>query len=177
MRGRSASSREREGRVSAFGLRTVPSSLGAVASPRPDPSNSPLARAPDAAAEVRGFAFASYACRAGRRRGRRDGGDCTSVDRVHRTYLDCGAKEQPRRAPARRSLENSCSMSLAPSRPDSTPVCSATTGEQQIQFGTHLLLVRVGNAAEADVLAAARTRTEVPRARETTAAEARHVHQ
>jgi hypothetical protein len=50
-------------------------------------------------------------------------------------------------------------------------------GEQQIQFGTHLLLLRVGNAAEAHVLAAARTRAEVPRARETTAAEAGNVHQ
>jgi hypothetical protein len=50
-------------------------------------------------------------------------------------------------------------------------------GEQQIQFGTHLLLLGVGNAAEADVLAAAPTRTEVPRARETAAAEAGNVHQ
>src|SRR4051794_19851323 len=104
-------------------------------------------------------------------------GDCRSVDRVHRTYLDSGAEERPRGAPARHLLENSCSMSLAPSRPHSTPVCSGTMGEQQIQFGTHLLLLRVRSAAEAYVLAAARTRTEVPRARETTAAEARHVHQ
>jgi hypothetical protein len=50
-------------------------------------------------------------------------------------------------------------------------------GEQQIQFGTHLLLLRVGNAAAGYVLAAARTGTEVPRARETTAAEAGNVHQ
>jgi hypothetical protein len=50
-------------------------------------------------------------------------------------------------------------------------------GEQQIHFGTHLLLLRVGNAAEAYALAAARTRTEVARARETTAAEAGNVHQ
>jgi hypothetical protein len=56
-------------------------------------------------------------------------------------------------------------------------MCSGTMGEQSIQFDTHLLLVRVGNAAEAYVLAAARTRTEVPRAEETTAAEAGHVHQ
>jgi hypothetical protein len=68
-------------------------------------------------------------------------------------------------------------MSRAPSRPHSTPMCSGTIGEQQIQFGTHLLLLRVGNAAEAYVLAAERTRTEVPRARETTAAEAGDVHQ
>ena len=50
-------------------------------------------------------------------------------------------------------------------------------GEEQIQFGPHLLLLRVGNAAEADALPAARTRTEVPRAREVTAAEAGNVHQ
>jgi hypothetical protein len=48
-------------------------------------------------------------------------------------------------------------------------------GEQQIQFGTHLLLLGVGNAAEAYVLAAPRTRTE-ERARETAAAEAGNVH-
>jgi hypothetical protein len=50
-------------------------------------------------------------------------------------------------------------------------------GEQQVQFGTHVLLLRVGDAEEAYVLAAARTRTEVTRARETTAAEAGDVHQ
>jgi hypothetical protein len=50
-------------------------------------------------------------------------------------------------------------------------------GEQQMQFGTHLLLLRVGNAADAYALAAAPTRTEVPRARETTLAEAGNVHQ
>jgi hypothetical protein len=101
----------------------------------------------------------------------------TSADRVHRTYLGSGAEELLRGAPARHSLENSRSMSRIPSRPHSTPMCSGTMSEQQIQFGTHLLLLRVGNAAEAYVLAAARTRTEVPRARETTAAEADHVHQ
>jgi hypothetical protein len=101
----------------------------------------------------------------------------TSADHVHRTYLDSGAEERPRGAPARHSLENSCSMSRAPSRPHSTPMCGGTMGEQQIQFGTHLLRLRVGNAAEAYVPPTARTRTEVPRARETTAAEAGHVHQ
>ena len=49
--------------------------------------------------------------------------------------------------------------------------------EQQIQFGTHLLILRVGNAAEAYVLAAAPTRTEIPRTRETPTAEAGNVHQ
>ena len=50
------------------------------------------------------------------------------VDRVHRTYLDSGA-ESTARAPSH-SLENSCSMSLAPSRTHSTPMCSGTMGEQ-----------------------------------------------
>ena len=49
--------------------------------------------------------------------------------------------------------------------------------EQEIQFGTHLFLLPVGNAAEAYVLPTARTRTEVLGARETTAAEAGHLHQ
>lgn len=101
----------------------------------------------------------------------------TSADRVHRVYLDSGAGERACGAPARHSLENSCSMSPALSRSHSTAVCSGTMGEQQIQFGTHLPFLRAGNAAEAYVLAAARTRTEVPRARESTAAEAGHVHQ
>jgi hypothetical protein len=56
-------------------------------------------------------------------------------------------------------------------------MCSGAMGEQEIQFGPHPLLLRVGNAAEDYVLAAVRTPTEVPRARETTAAEAGHVHQ
>jgi hypothetical protein len=61
-------------------------------------------------AEVRGFAFASYVAALNAEEG------------VHRTYLDSGAEERPRGAPARHSLENSCSMSLAPSTPHSTPV-------------------------------------------------------
>jgi hypothetical protein len=101
----------------------------------------------------------------------------TSDDRVHGTYLDSGSEERLRRGPARHSLENSCFMSPAPSRPHSTPMCSGTMGEQQIQFSPHLLLLGVGNPAEAYALAAARTRTEVPPAREATAAEADHVHQ
>jgi hypothetical protein len=56
-------------------------------------------------------------------------------------------------------------------------MCSGTLGEEQIQLRTHPLLLRVGDAAVAHVLAAARTRAEVPRARETTAAEAGDVHQ
>ena len=68
-------------------------------------------------------------------------------------------------------------MSLAPCRPRSTPMCSGTMGEQQIKFGTHLALLRVGDVAEGYVLAAAQTPTEVPRARETTAAEAGNFHQ
>ena len=54
----------------------------------------------------------------------------TSADRVHRTYLDSGAEERLRGAPARHSLGNSCSMSRAPSRPLSTPMCCASLGEQ-----------------------------------------------
>ena len=50
-------------------------------------------------------------------------------------------------------------------------------GEQQVQFGAHLLLLRLGNPAEAYVLAAAGTRTEGPGARETATAEAGNVHQ
>jgi hypothetical protein len=53
-------------------------------------------------------------------------------------------------------------MSLAPCRPYSTPACSGTMGEQQIQFGTHLLLLRVENAADAYLLAAIPTPTEIP---------------
>lgn len=54
----------------------------------------------------------------------------TSPDRVHRAYLDSGAEERARGAPVRHSLENSCSMSVTPSRPHSTPMCSGTMGEQ-----------------------------------------------
>ena len=54
----------------------------------------------------------------------------TSADRVHGTYLDSGAEEPLRGAPARHSLGNSCSMSRAPSRPLSTPMCCASLGEQ-----------------------------------------------
>ena len=56
-------------------------------------------------------------------------------------------------------------------------MCGATMGEQQIQLGAHLPLLRLGNAADAYVLTAAGTRTEGPRARETTTAEAGDVHQ
>jgi hypothetical protein len=97
MSGRSASSREREGRSSAFELRTVASHLGSrrkhdlfghrltgipptarrppwrVTSPRPHPSDSPLARAPDAEARGPRVCRRFLGCRAGRRRGRRDG--------------------------------------------------------------------------------------------------------
>ena len=101
----------------------------------------------------------------------------SSLDRVHLTYLDSGAETRPRGAPARHSLENSRPMPPTPNRADSTRMCGGTMVEQQTQFGTHLLLLRVGNAAEAYVLPAARARTELAGARETTAAEAGHVHQ
>jgi hypothetical protein len=51
-----------------------------------------------------------------------------------------------------------------PSPPYSTLTARGTVGQQQGQFGTHLLLLRVGNAAESYVLAAVRTRTDVMRA-------------
>jgi hypothetical protein len=54
----------------------------------------------------------------------------TSGDRVHGTYLDSDSEEQLRGRPARHTLENSCSMSRAPSRPHSTPMCIGTMGEQ-----------------------------------------------
>src|SRR6185312_4237089 len=44
----------------------------------------------------------------------------TSGDRVHGTYLDSDSEERLRGRPARHTLENSCSMSRAPSRPHST---------------------------------------------------------
>jgi hypothetical protein len=63
-----------------------------------------------------------------------------------------------------------------PRAPYSTLTCRETIGQQQIEFGTHLALLRVGNAAESYVLAAVRTRTDVTRAGETTAAKAGNVH-
>jgi hypothetical protein len=68
-------------------------------------------------------------------------------------------------------LANSFFVSPAtPNPPYSTLTGRDTTGQQQIQFDTHLLLLRVGNAAESYVLAAVRTRTDVTRAGETTTA-------
>ena len=51
----------------------------------------------------------------------------------------------------------------APRAPYSTLTGRETIGQQQIEFGTHLALLRVGNAAESYVLAAVRTHSELTR--------------
>lgn len=57
------------------------------------------------------------------------------------------------------------------------PACGGSVGEQQMEFGTLLRLLRISTATEVYIRAAARTRTDVPRARETTAAETGDGHQ
>jgi hypothetical protein len=63
-----------------------------------------------------------------------------------------------------RSLPVANSFSIPPattSTPYSTPTGSNTIGQQQIQFGPHLLVLRVENPAEGYVLTAVRTRTDL----------------
>ena len=62
-------------------------------------------------------------------------------------------------------LANSLSLPASiPRAPYSTLTGRETIGQQQIEFGTHLALLRVGNAAESYVLPAVRTRADVTRA-------------
>jgi hypothetical protein len=61
--------------------------------------------------------------------------------------------------------------------PQLTLMGGGALGEQEIQFRTHLALLRVGDGAESHGLAAGRARTDVTRAREPTATKAGNVHQ
>ena len=175
MSGRSASSREREGRSSAFELRTVASHLGSrrkhdlfghrltgipptarrppwrVTSPRPHPSDSPLARAPDAEARGPRVCRCFLGCRARRREAAATELACTSVDRVHRTYsmLAPRSDREERRlgtrwrahAPCRlpRAGRTRCPCAAAPwvsSRSSSARICFSSASETRLKL-TH----------------------------------------
>jgi hypothetical protein len=91
------------------------------------------------------------------RRARHVGRSCSSrIPRFRRGGVTAGGAGSP--IVGERTLNGLCALGVAHLK----PACGGSVGEQQMEFGTLLLLLRIRTATEVYIRAAARTRTDVP---------------